>query len=247
MTKEVVQIAQSLLADRYHDCYAAILAGSILRGEATPTSDLDLVVLTRDPKAPYRESYFYDSWPVEAFVHSQASVEDYILQEIAQCTATLANMIAEGELLRDDKGLGRSTQVWVVAMLAQGPEPLTEEEITHMRYQITDHLDDLRGSQRDDESFLIAAQLAERTVQLFLGRNSCWAGQGKWAMRALERCDANTAQKLSQALLIAQKHGDYRPLVDFADEVLAPSGGRLFAGYRASGRRAGNSGRGLQR
>jgi len=58
-----------------------LLAGSIVRGEGTPHSDLDLVVIfDRLPNA-YRESFYFGDLPVEAFVHDPETL-NYFLFEV---------------------------------------------------------------------------------------------------------------------------------------------------------------------
>ena len=40
-----------------------------MRGEHTNTSDLDLVVLYTSIPNAFRDSYVFEGWPIEAFVH----------------------------------------------------------------------------------------------------------------------------------------------------------------------------------
>ena len=40
-----------------------------MRGQATETSDLDLVVVYERLEAAYRESFVHGGWPIEVFVH----------------------------------------------------------------------------------------------------------------------------------------------------------------------------------
>ena len=48
----------------------ALLGGSVARGEATKTSDLDIVIVDQSLTSCYRESCYSNGWPVEVFVHN---------------------------------------------------------------------------------------------------------------------------------------------------------------------------------
>ena len=73
------------------------LAGSIVRGESTPFSDLDLVVIFDKLPAAYRESFYFQGFPIEAFVHDPETL-NYFLYEIDRPSGipSLAQMIVEG-------------------------------------------------------------------------------------------------------------------------------------------------------
>lgn len=64
-------MARRLVTERFPDARAAWLGGSVARGQATLTSDLDVTVLLGRPPAPYRESLTYAGWPVEIFAHTE--------------------------------------------------------------------------------------------------------------------------------------------------------------------------------
>ena len=55
-----------VLQERYGAADSLLLAGSVVRGEETATSDLDLVVLYPQIEQSYRESFHQDGWPIEA-------------------------------------------------------------------------------------------------------------------------------------------------------------------------------------
>jgi hypothetical protein len=69
--------AGALVAERFPDALAAFLGGGVLSAGRTATSDLDVVVVIAGPPAPYRESLRWRGWPVELFVHDQASIARY--------------------------------------------------------------------------------------------------------------------------------------------------------------------------
>ena len=51
-----IVVARNFVASKYSDCQVAFVAGSFNRGEATSTSDIDLIVLFSKVEHASRES-----------------------------------------------------------------------------------------------------------------------------------------------------------------------------------------------
>lgn len=230
---DFVKVGGVFVEADFPECRAAFLAGSVVRGEGTATSDLDVVIITDREGTPYRESFVRDGWPVEVFVHSEHSILDYFERDIKRYQPSLQQMCAEGLLLRDTDGVGARTKEEARRQLEAGPEPLTPEELERLRYTVSDLLDDFTGSVRDEETYFISHDLAEASVRLLLLSNSRWPGGGKWILRALRAFDPIMADKLKSALTGLYKSGDKVGLEAFTESVLAPMGGRLFEGFRS--------------
>ncbi len=233
--------AASFLALHYAGItvHAAFLAGSVVTGSATSTSDLDLVVVAEHPDAPFRASYLEKGWPIEVFTHTPASCRRYFQSDARRRQPSLATMCATGTVLYDG-GMASGLQAEAAALLAAGPEPLTELELCRYRYVLTDLLDDLEGAhtgRRSADLFLTVALLLQHWPGFVLGTRRHWGGQGKWALRQLERCDPGLAAALVDAIAAFWRQGDPGPLVALVETSLAPYGGRLFAGFREAGRR----------
>jgi predicted nucleotidyltransferase len=47
----------------FADAQVIFLAGSVIRGEGTRSSDLDIVVIHKKLSAAYRRSFMYQGWP----------------------------------------------------------------------------------------------------------------------------------------------------------------------------------------
>ncbi len=58
-------IARRVIESKFSSAQVAFCAGSIIRGEGTSTSDIDLVVIFPDLKQAWRESFVFDGWPVD--------------------------------------------------------------------------------------------------------------------------------------------------------------------------------------
>jgi hypothetical protein len=223
--------AAAFIAARFPACSAAFLGGSVVRGEATATSDLDIVVVSPADHPTFRALYRFMGWPVEVFTYTAETLRAWWAKDVAMRLPKLPLMCAEGIILRDGDGLATALQAEAKQIIAAGPPPLTSEEITRLRYALTDVMDDLHGSERPAETLLVAAQVAEYAADLILGQRRAWAGHGKWALRALRRCDP----ALAAALLALTQQGDRAPLLAFAQAALAPVGGPLFEGYQVGG------------
>lgn len=76
-----LQAAIEIFATRYESADSLLLAGSTTRNEATATSDLDLVVLFRRVDRSFRESFFFQGWPVEVFAHDPETIEYYFVEK----------------------------------------------------------------------------------------------------------------------------------------------------------------------
>jgi hypothetical protein len=231
-----IAAASALIEERFPECLAAFVAGSVLEGRGTPTSDLDMVVITLSEEAPYRESLRYGGWPVELFVHSPESYKWYFDSDAKGRAPALANMCL-GHILRDVDGMAGRVRADAEALLTRGPEALTKDELDFRRYLVTDLLDDFEGSTRPEETVFVAASLLDHSIELLLAVNGKWSGKGKWMARALDALDPKLTCEAISAIQALHGTGDRKPLASFAHKALEAAGGRLWEGYRAAGKR----------
>jgi hypothetical protein len=228
-----VDAARSLVEERYPECLAAFAGGSLMRGEGTSTSDIDLLVVTTRQDAPFRESLIAFDWPVEAFVHTQASCLDFFQRDARSRSPILPTICAEGATLRDVDGVADRLRREAQAVLKRGPTPLTQSELDHRRYLLTDLLDDLIGSTDADESAFIAHDLAVQATNLILACQGQWEGKGKWLLRNLRRVNPDLARALTVSLRLLCLLDRKDALIAYAEGALAQAGGRLWEGYFA--------------
>ena len=97
MLNQLSEITNQILTSKYPNARLIFLAGSIVRGEGTSFSDLDLVVIFDKLPAAYRESFYFQDFPVEAFVHDPETL-NYFLHDVDRPSGipSLAQMILEG-------------------------------------------------------------------------------------------------------------------------------------------------------
>ncbi|WP_347178040.1 nucleotidyltransferase domain-containing protein [Sporosarcina thermotolerans] len=211
-------------------CQAAVLAGSVVRGEETPTSDLDIVIFDNQIENAYRESRIEYNWPIEVFVHSLTTYKNYFLTDAERARPSLPRMVAEGVVLVDT-GILSNIKNEAAVLLNKGPAPWSEQTLLTKRYMLTDALDDLLGTQNEAEALFIANTLAEAIHEFVLRTNGKWIGASKWIVRALKQYDEDFADRFVDAFHAFYKTGDREGIINITDEVLAPYGGRLFEGY----------------
>ena len=229
--------ARTLVAERFPDAAAAWVAGSVVAGEATRTSDLDITVLLDDLDAPYRESTEYDGWPVELFVHTRASIDHFVAKDLDRRRPTMARLVSSGLLLVDRDGAGAATTEACAAVVAAGPAPLGGDERDRMRYALTDLLDDLADAADPQQRVAVAVTTWQLAAELLLAASGHWWGTGKWLVRELRRYDEAHGTSYTLRLhagLTAAVDGDPVLLTVVVEEILDASGGRLWTGYRAT-------------
>ena len=234
-----IAAARALVDERFPECLAAFVAGSVVAGRGTPTSDLDMVVITTREEAPYRESLRYEGWPVELFVHSTESYKWYFASDRKNRMSTLTRMCLDGVVLRDRDGIAGTVRQEARRLIEAGPEPLSQAELDFKRYMLTDLLDDFVGSTRPEETTFIAGSLVESAIDLLLAVNRKWSGKSKWAIRALDALDPALTREAVEALEVFHLSKSRDPLVRFAARALDAAGGRLWEGFRQAGRRSG--------
>ncbi|MFH8471981.1 nucleotidyltransferase domain-containing protein [Streptomyces sp. NPDC018000] len=232
---DAIGAARAVVEEHHPDARAAFLGGSVLTACRTATSDLDIVVLLHGAPAPYRASLRHGDWPVELFVHTEASWHAYVEREVSRRRSPLLWMCADGLLLFDADGVGARLAAEAGRLAAAGPPTVSAEEIDDYRYAITDLLDDLSGSADGGERLFIAAELARRTGELALAAGGSWVGGGKWLARRLETTAPGLSMRLHHAVREVLE-GQVEPLVGVVGEVLEQTGGRLWEGYKRSGR-----------
>ena len=97
MENRIIGVAHAIRSARYPDASAIFAAGSIVRGEGTATSDLDLVVVYASLPSAYRESFRFGGVPVEAFVHDPETLEYFFVDvDRASGVPALPQMVVEG-------------------------------------------------------------------------------------------------------------------------------------------------------
>ena len=78
------------------------------------------------------------------------------------------------------------------------------------------------------------ASAYEQLADYHLRRLGRWSAKGKGIPRALVALDADLATRYSNAFDRLFAHADAMPVIALGEALLAPAGGPLFEGYRAT-------------
>jgi hypothetical protein len=226
-------VTKELLETRYQGAEAIFVAGSVVRGEASTYSDLDLVVIY--PKVPvaYRESFFYKDWPVEAFIHDPETIQ-YFFKVIdpAIGRATIAEMVSEGHEVPGPTPTTVRLKEIASSTLRNGPPALPEAEIQDRRYHISELIDDLREPRSRQELIAIASSVYGELADFYFRSQRGWTGSGKNLFKRMKKQDPVFSRRFSEAFDELFLTGQTQKVIEIAIEILAPVGGFLFEGYR---------------
>lgn len=232
-----IEVARRLVRDRFPDAEQAWLAGSVVRGEATATSDLDITVLD-ETVLVHQESLCYEGWPVELFVNCEAGIRHFVAKDLSHRKPSTARLVAHGVALIPGAG-GAELRDYCEHVLTSGPGRMSPEDLTAERYALSDLLDDLRASAPGPIGTAIAVKTWRCAIELVLAVNGRWNGGGKWLARELLAFDLEAGttwtSRLDHALRRALE-GDSTELEHAATAVLDEAGGRLWEGYYQAAR-----------
>ncbi|MGG0664272.1 nucleotidyltransferase domain-containing protein [Viridibacillus arvi] len=225
-----IAAAHQFINKYFPNCQGAVLAGSVVRGEGTDTSDLDIVVFDSSLNSSYRESLIEFDWPIEVFVHNLTSYKYFFELDYKAAKPSMQRMLWEGIILKDEGNI-QPIKREAKEILDKGPERWSEEIITTKRYFITDVLDDFIGCENRAEEIFIANALAELIHEFVLRTNDQWIGSSKWIIRALKNYDEKFTEVFVDAFDAYYKTAEKSKVIHLSEMVIEPYGGRLFDGF----------------
>jgi hypothetical protein len=152
-----------------------VIAGSIVRGESGPTSDLDVFVVHDEPWR-VREQRRFNGVPAEIFVNPAAQVRRYFENEHGDGMPCTAHMFATGEVIEPSAPLLGELVAEARAWLAR-PLEVSEASLVQRRYGVVDTLDDARDVSGTDPA--AAALLLAEAVRSIIA-------YGFWSRRKFQ-------------------------------------------------------------
>lgn len=225
--------AQEIFTERFPDARIMFLAGSVMRGEGTENSDLDLVVVYEKIPTAYRDSFLHKGWPVEVFVHDPETLK-YFFYEVDRKSGipSLPSMVLEGKEIPGSCPLSQSLKALAKTVIETGPPELSGDDLQKLRYSITDLCDDLRDPRNDHELMASAIRLYELLANFYFRAQKLWSASGKSIPRRLAAIDPKFAREFQGAFTEAFVGKDARLVMALAQKILDPYGGFLFAGSK---------------
>ncbi|UYX55204.1 nucleotidyltransferase domain-containing protein [Bacillus thuringiensis] len=226
-----IEAAQNIITSQFPNCDVALLGGSVARGEATKTSDLDIVIFDQSLSSCYRESFYSNGWPVEVFVHNFETYRTFFKMDCDRGRPSLPQLVLEGFVLIGKVEIVERLKREANDLLMKGPDKWTEETMKQKRYFITDALDDFIGATKREEELFIANLLADLVHEYILRVNGQWLGNSKWFIRVLKRYDEVYAERFVMVFDHFYKTGEKKELIAFIEKTLEEYGGRMFEGF----------------
>lgn len=222
--------AKRFIKINHPECEGAMLAGSCARGEATATSDLDIIILYAGENRAYRESLLFDGWPVEVFVYTGEAYQNFFASDAERGIPSLPRMVSEAVVLKESPAVTKMISE-ASSIFGAGPSAWNKQKVDHNRYMITNLIDDFLDKEIGGEAYFLANTIVNDLAIFSLRSRQHWIGSGKWMFRELRSMDSNLANQFEQSLEAFYKQHDKRPIVQLADDCLEPFGGRLFEGH----------------
>jgi hypothetical protein len=227
-----LEVAKEVLVKKYPEAVVGFVAGSFNRNEETKYSDIDLVVVYPKLASAWRESFHYEGWPVEAFVHDPETLM-YFFDEVdgKDGTPSLPTMVIEGPCIPCENDLGKKLKKMAQEVIDKGPHEWGNEAIYHNRYMITDLIDDIREPRNLIEANAVLGSLHETLGNFYFRANGKWSASRKHIPRKLKQIDPALHDKWVSAFNDAFC-GNVEMVIQLASEITEPFGGLLFDGYR---------------
>ena len=234
MSQKYLNIAEKFLLEKFPKADSAFVSGSIIRGEGTKHSDLDIIILFPKIANAYRESFIYESLPIEAFIHDPETIHWFVDDEKKNGGAYLAHMISTGKIAPKPTALSEQMLHYANSVLESGPETIPNETLLKLKYSITDLVDDLRDERPQPEKVACAIRLYPLLAEAILRNSGQWLAHGKWIPRKLKKADPKIAKKFDAAFNDVFIKQTAKKLIMLSEEILQPFGGFYWEGWRTS-------------
>lgn len=231
--EQALAIAHKTIETKYPSALVAFCAGSIIRGEGTATSDIDLVIICSDIKHAWREAFIFEGWPVETFIHDPSTL-NYFFSEIDAKSGIIAlpQMVADGIVVWGSALEGENFKSIARSIINAGPAPLSSEGVRNRIYMISDLIDDLRAPKSREEAIGTVVRLYDILADFALRSQRHWSGSGKQISRALQRQNPKLHEDFISAFEAFFSKNEADPLFQLAQKLVEPFGGFIFDGYR---------------
>ncbi|MGB9151832.1 MAG: nucleotidyltransferase domain-containing protein [Alphaproteobacteria bacterium] len=233
MTAEAaISNAEALFVSRYQGAEFCVASGSIIQGHGALHSDLDLVVIYSKIPAAYRESFFYQKMPVEAFVHDYETIQSFMDDDYQRGNVSMQHMLATGKIVPHETESSAKLKVYAQRIIAEGLNPAAPEKIEALRYSVSDLIDDLKDDRPVNEVRSILYSLYHVIGELHLRLSGQFLATGKHLARKLKDCDPAFSAKLDAIMTRAHTDKISDQDIEALLSLLQPLGGNLFDGYK---------------
>ena len=204
----------------HYDPVGMVAAGSILRGQGGPTSDIDLYVIHQ---APFRQRLQrrYVGVPFEIFINPPQQVRRYFVEEHRDARPITAHMLATGFVVLDRDPVIQTLRNEAALWLAKLPNP-PFDALRWRRYSIVDLLDNARDAVVVDPALvdLILHQVVTQLIEYrFLVANR-HLPRLKDTLAALQELDADVGDRVRDLLLTADPIRQLEQVAALVEQVV---------------------------
>lgn len=228
---KLIKVTNEILRTKYPSAEFAFLAGSIVRGEATTFSDLDIVIVYKDLPNAFRESFYFQNLPVEAFVHTPETLNYFFEADSKTFVPSLAIMVAEGIEVPAKNDLSEKLKHLANEYLGNPPR-ISDEEIRNFCCWLTDLIDDIREPRSKAELTASGTTLYATLADFYLRTNGVWSAKSKSIPRSLQKLNPNFREQFCESfeeLFVTVKSAK---VIKLTEIILEKHGGFLFDGVR---------------
>lgn len=186
--------------DEHYQPIGTIASGTIIRGTAHPSSDLDMVV-AHLPGWRQRHQRWENGVPIEIFVNPIAEIERTMQRDVESGRPVMIHMIATGIIVHDTNDTMRRLQHDARQRLRGGPL-VPDEALTAMRYAIATECEDaLDILQEDaDRAGAMATSSLLQAIRLRFLQEGRWLPREKQLLGALDDLDRDLGLACREAL-----------------------------------------------
>lgn len=227
----LIEITKDILRTRYGGAEFAFLSGSIVRGEATAFSDLDIVVIYKELPNAFRECFYFRDFPIETFVHTPETLSYFYEFDAKTFVPSLASMVAEGIEVPSKNDLSARLKHSANEFLSRPPK-ISVEEIRDFRGWLTDLIDDIREPRSKAELTASGTTLYAALADFYLRADGAWSAKSKSIPRALRKLNPDFQRRFCEIFERLFVAGETEAVIELTEELLAPHGGFLFDGLR---------------
>ncbi len=229
--EKALRLSREIFSSRYPEASFAVASGSIIRGQGAPHSDIDLVVVYKNLPTAYRESFFYEDVPVEAFVHDAETLQAFMEDDLKKATPAMHHMVATGIVLPAKTQESTQLQRYARDILSKGLET-PAWRIDLLRYLVGDKIDDLKDERPFGERASLLYALYETIGELRLRIDGRFIATGKYLSRSLHACDPAFAQRLEAFMSQALQDPQAKVDIETPTALLDLCGGYIFDRFK---------------
>jgi predicted nucleotidyltransferase len=167
-----------------------VVSGSIIRGEAGPTSDFDVLIVHAHGWR-VREQKRFRGVPAELFVNPVGQVRRYFADEHRDGRPCTAHMWSTGEVVQSAAVITEliaEAKTWMAK-----PVEISESALLQKRYAIVDELDDARDVEEPVTRALLLASVVEQIIAYAFWNARRFQPRRKVAVEAFAALDPEAA------------------------------------------------------